>query len=366
MDHKPQKGTPIFQLDISKKADRKILEDILSMDCILYCHFAPPCGTASAARQIKPGPPPLRSIRFPMGFKHLKGINKQRVIAANFLYRWTKKMIVRLERAGAAWSVENPASSLMWLTDPFVELIDEIPSLIAFSFHTCMFQAKRKKDTAIWTSIRELRNHLKRKCDSQHEHLAWGKSDKHDGFATADKCAYNERMCASWAQAISDFAVASGYHGPPFDMQEDINSAEAAQINKTILGCLPRGRKVPPLITDWLEPQLFRIDDAPAVQTLPIGKRIPDSVQRFPQGSKLVRFTNENGEVSERYPQQQDDSVSKLPTFALIGIPRESREFVAKACTLVHPVLRAMQVGNLMLDTIDSYELGDKMEFRRI
>ena len=120
-----------FRRKISKKADRKILEDILSMDCILYCHFAPPCGTASAARQIKPGPPSLRSIRFPMGFKHLKGINKQRVVAANFLYRWTKKMIVRLERAGAAWSVENPASSLMWLTDPFVELINEIPSLIA-------------------------------------------------------------------------------------------------------------------------------------------------------------------------------------------------------------------------------------------
>ena len=132
-------------------------------------------------------------------------------------------------------------------------------------------------------------------------------------------------MCASWAQAISDFAVASGYHVPPSDMQEDINSTEAAQINKTILGCLPRGRKVPPLMTDWLEPQLFRIDDVPAVQTLPIGKRIPDSVQRFPQGSKLVRFTNENGEVSERYLQQQDDGVSMLPTFALIGIPREPR-----------------------------------------
>jgi hypothetical protein len=168
-----------------------------------------------------------------MGFKNLKGINKQRVIAANFLYRWTKKMIVRLERAGAAWSVENPASSLMWLTDPFAELIDEIPSLVAFSFHTCMFQAKRKKDTAIWTSIRELRNHLERKCDSQHEHLAWGKSEKHDGFATADECAYNESMCASWAQAIFDFAVARGYHVPPLDMQDDINGPEAAQINKT-------------------------------------------------------------------------------------------------------------------------------------
>ena len=52
--------------------------------------------------------------------------------------------------------------------------------------------------------------------------------------------------------------------------------------------------------------------------------------------------------------------MSQLPTFALIGIPREPRDFVAKACSLVHPVLRAMQVGSLMLDAIDSYELGTR------
>ena len=69
-----------------------------------------------------------------MGFKHLKGLNKRRVVSANFLYAWTKKMILRLHNAGVAWSVENPASSLMWLTDPFMELMSAIPELIAFFF----------------------------------------------------------------------------------------------------------------------------------------------------------------------------------------------------------------------------------------
>ena len=58
-------------------------------------------------------------------------------------------MILRLHAAGVAWSVENPAGSLMWVTDPFVKLLEQIPTLVAFSFRTCMFQAKRKKDTAI-------------------------------------------------------------------------------------------------------------------------------------------------------------------------------------------------------------------------
>ena len=30
-----------------------------------------------------------------------------------------------------------------------------------FSFHTCMFAAKRKKDTAIWTSVPQLRAYFR-------------------------------------------------------------------------------------------------------------------------------------------------------------------------------------------------------------
>ena len=53
---------------------------------------------------------------------------------------------------------------------------------------------------------------LERKCGGRHEHLAWGKADTHD--------AYNEHMCASWAQAIYDYAVAQGFRMPPPDMQQ--------------------------------------------------------------------------------------------------------------------------------------------------
>ena len=109
-------------------------------------HLAPPCGTASAARNIQPGPPPLRSARFPMGLPNLGFVQRQRVGKANFLYAWTCKVILMLSAKGTAWSVENPASSLMWITDPFLQLLEAIPDLIAFSFHTCKcLQPKEKK-----------------------------------------------------------------------------------------------------------------------------------------------------------------------------------------------------------------------------
>ena len=261
----------------------------------------------------------------------------------------------------------------MWVTDPFLELMQEIPSFVAFSFHACMFQAKRKKDTAIWTSIKEFRRHLERKCDDKHEHLPWGRAATHNGFAAADECAYNEHMCASWAQALSDHALAMGFSPPALDMQQGIGRFDMNQINKTILGCLPRGRKVPPILTDWLEPRLFNIDGLAAIQALPVGKRIPDAITAFPLGSKLVRFTDENGVAFDPKPQQcfgnnhdNLDGCSDMPKFAPVGIPREPLDFVRCACSLVHPVLRAMQVGGPMLEAIDSYGDGDGLDFRRV
>ena len=113
-------------------------------------------------------------------------------------------------------------------------------------------------------------------------------------------------MCSSWAQTISDFAIAQGFTSPAENLQSAIGGTEGQlnQINKTILKSLPRGRKVPPLLTDWLELQLFNIDGILAVQTLPVGKRVPDCATAFPQGSKLVRFSNEMGVAVEPKPQQ--------------------------------------------------------------
>ena len=57
---------------------------------------------------------------------------------------------------------------------------------------------------------------------------------------------------------------------------------------------------------------------------------------------------------------------SEMPKFATVGIPREPSEFIARACTLTHPLLRVMKVGDALEEAINAYELGDRMEFRRI
>ena len=246
----------------------------------------------------------------------------------------------------------------MWITTPFVHLLQAIPSLIAFSFHTCMFAASRKKDTALWTSIPDLRRRLERKCDGNHEHLKWGKTST--GFATAEECAYNDTLCAAWAEGIFDFAISQGFQPPPATIGEvQAASTHATYVNKAILGCLPRGRKLLPVISEFLQPQQFDISSLPLVQHLALNKRIPDECAVFPKGSKLLRFVIPDGGGGE-------GSQFGLPTQAMIGVPRSPAEFLREACKLVHPTALAMSVGTLMLRNIDAYNDPVGLEVRRI
>ena len=180
------------------------------------------------------------------------------------------------------------------------------------------------------------------------------------GFATAEECAYNDPLCAAWAEGVYDMAITKGYCPPPATVGEvHAASTHATYVNKAILGCLPRGRKLLPVLSEFLQPQQFDISALPQVQTLALNKRIPDDCSSFPKGSKLLRFVIPNG---------GDEKESKfgLPTQALIGIPRSPMEFLRDACKLVHPTALAMSVGNLMLRNIDAYNDPAGLEFRRL
>ena len=194
------------------------------------------------------GPPPLRSWARLMGLGNLSFVNQKRIQQANFLYEWTCRMVIKLHHRKVHWSVENPAGSLMWATDPFVALQKAVRDMVAFSFHTCMFKSERKKDTALWTSVRALRMFLERKCDEQHQHLPWGVTDG-GGFATAEETAYNE--------TLADVASSENIIMEPSTMYDtsDLHIPQTKQLNKVFLGALPRGRRVPPVMSDLVAEQ---------------------------------------------------------------------------------------------------------------
>ena len=282
VDHKAIKGVPILVIDLNSPSQCKLFEELLKQNRLLYVHFAPPCGTASLARCIplkgRAGPKPLRSMKHPMGLPKLRFADRERVNKANRLYHLTVHYVLMLHSLNIGWSIENPSGSLMWITKPFIELMERLgKECLGFCFHNCMFGSRRKKMTAIWTSVKELLV-LSRICDEQHSHDAWGLTS--DGaFATAQECAYDPILCSHWAHAIAQFALHQGFQEPPATLDEvsskHLHVKDLA--NRAITGCLPRGNKMPPLLTDFLSRTVVDLEQFPFLKQVQPGARLPDN-----------------------------------------------------------------------------------------
>lgn len=108
-----QVKAPVLRLDLT--TDRGVQ---LLCTRVVAVHLGRPCGTNSRARDIRchsgPDPQPLRSMVRPDGLPSLAGIDLQRVLSANALYKLSAEFFQWCTLHGALCSLENPARSYMW------------------------------------------------------------------------------------------------------------------------------------------------------------------------------------------------------------------------------------------------------------
>lgn len=112
--HRPH--AHIVELGLRKDSTWEFLRYVVNSRRPFHFHCAPPCATASRARNkrlndLEHGPPPLRSSSFPLGFPWLVGIWKGKVASANCIYINLAGFLVFLDSRNIFWSVENPAFS---------------------------------------------------------------------------------------------------------------------------------------------------------------------------------------------------------------------------------------------------------------
>ena len=130
-----------MKLDLLSVEGRTVLWDVLSSGQILYVHMAPPCSTASAARFIPGGPRPLRDVQNPDGLGDLSFLHRCQVRNANKLYALCRDVALFCHSRGIGWSLENPSSSLFWMTSPMVHLARELGSaLCTVVFDHCCWE----------------------------------------------------------------------------------------------------------------------------------------------------------------------------------------------------------------------------------
>ena len=216
IDYKGNKDKPetksYVELDLSRPWGVAELRKIIKDRNVKVVFMAPPCGSASAARNIRrkygPDPKPLRSLKFPDGLPNLGQIDKERVATANKLYAMAADLAWFCEENGISWSIENPTHSLMWSTTPFRQLYGKLRAAGTSpnwaDMQMCMHGGDRDKRTSLLFGGPVSLAELAVMCDKSHTHKAWGLT-KTPGtlWATAQERNYPRTFCKRVAKIFA-------------------------------------------------------------------------------------------------------------------------------------------------------------------
>ena len=314
---RPQ-AVPSLSLDLTLAANQKLILDLIQSRRLAAVHLAPPCGTSSRARAIYAGPQapqPLRSPLHPDGLPDLPFLQKMRVKAANRLYQFTAQVIRVCHNLGVLWSLENPQSSLFWMTSPIHSLWRELKTSVFFAtFDSCVYGGARKKATTFWSNTRVVES-LSLRCHAGlgHQHLPWGRQGP--GWATTEEAAYPQTLCRHWASLVSEALTKAG-RLPGGEQQP--GTARYAAAERAALGLFPRATHAPVCVEPFQGHQWIRLECAADRTKFVPGVRLKDTA--FPKGSTTIKVSLQDG-----------------TWWALVGQPVEPEEFLQRSRGCGHP-----------------------------
>ena len=258
----------VTMLDLERKESVLILCDIIDQGNVTTMLLAPPCGTASRAREIPltneqvrqlggRAPVQLRSEVEPWGLATLTGLDKAKVQAANRIYVNLGIILLYAVVRGVKPLIESPRSSYLWLLWPYSVLI-ELYGFFDVDFQHCRHGGSRPKWTRLRTLMIELRP-MAGLCpglSETHKHKPWGLTTIEgnvSSFATAEEAEYPRLQCETMADASVLSATAMGFCGLGVQVNQDIRDASAMQLRR-MAGSADRsnaGRKPLPLISEF-------------------------------------------------------------------------------------------------------------------
>ena len=246
IDHAQSHKFRTLIFDLTLQADQLLLLEILRTQRPFLVWLAPPCGTASRARNIpvknkhgKPFAEPLRSDLFPDGIPSLENIDLDRVLAANTLYEFCENICSLCDSLHIKWIVENPFDSFFWYTSWISQRHRDFTKIL---FHNCMYGGLRPKRTGLLANFDI--SSLAIICDNMHDHAPWRSSSEDEiHFHTSEEAAYPQLFCAAVANLLADLATLEGFSMPPFDLfdTQATNSLHSKHLLRGSVGVQPRG-----------------------------------------------------------------------------------------------------------------------------
>ena len=323
----------VVQLDLRHRSTWEFLEYLAFSRRPFHLHAAPPCGTASRARDVpmsstEHGPPPLRSEQWPLGLPGLKGVLLAKVESANSIYLQLCAFCFFLNTLGLTWSIENPYRSYMWSIREFVKLA---ATGFFVGFHSCVHGGFRKKLTGLLTNLDVLRG-LEGYCQDDHEHLEWGhvRTERGVVFDTSKEAAYPKLLCERFATLLSLAANSMDYVLNPQ------SSTDVAVDSRVAAGKQPRGRRVAPLVSEFEYTKTKTTGSKPVLNDK---KCLLQPFFDIPAGSKLLRSA----------PVKNGDKQQSLWVF---GVYRDAKLFCEVALSVFHPFDTFRALPDAMLQVV--------------
>ena len=257
---------PTIQADISSPQGQKIVdqaEEDMHADIV---HAAPPCGTASKARdkpiplrfRLKgaPCPRPLRSPDFPRGIPHgLTEIEQLRVDTANQIYDYVLAKCHNRHLTNKLFSLENPSTSYFWMLPEAISLM-HLPGVYVIDFQQCAHGGDRPVWRRWVTNIHGMLE-LVASCpgvSNSHVHSAFGINKSLDGwkFDTASEATYPPLLCRRVSRIYVSALLLRGYSPAPTSLEDDIVEPNTKrQYTRATLGKFVRGNRLPQLISEF-------------------------------------------------------------------------------------------------------------------
>ena len=373
IDHKVNKSAAaVKQLDLTLHEHQSMLFTWLKSPLVVGVFLAPPCGTCSIARSIKlrdplgrpmHGPRPLRSPEFPEGLQHLSQLERLRVSSANKLYELVAKVVKFACDRSLLVVVENPRSSLFWLT----KFWQSVSHLMHYTAHqACAYGGMRAKWTVLaWNH--QAFSSICRTCPGespQHQHKPWGLVHTSEGhhFSTSEETAYPKPLAHAIALVFAKILIQHGWE-PPQEQLHDVAEPNL-KVMRAIATTQPKAAQIPPVVREhkavvviYGSPHLLATAPVQPMQRLSTSWEVPSecssNVRTMPPGAQLLRTTplRSKGGILQQQSQVSSNSIEAAEQ--AWGIPFNPNEFMQEAVKNGHPKSFAKLVPSILLKAVE-------------
>ncbi|CAE7747975.1 LRRC45 [Symbiodinium sp. CCMP2592] len=193
------------EVDLLLPQHQSSMRKLCSSGLVRVAVAAPPCSSFSRARLKRGGPPAVRTPAHPHGIPAPSQRQQAELQRSDKLHELCRELLTLVLLSGGLVLLENPSSSLLWLTDPCKAWIRH-HCLSAVEIAACTFGVNAKKSWTFVSNLADLSSLASACCHppGTHPPLA-GKRDSSGAFLTRTTACYPDGLCERFAALMAPY-----------------------------------------------------------------------------------------------------------------------------------------------------------------